>query len=811
MKLRIDNTGYIKKPENYYEINTRLANITAADIDFESFCDLVGNQGYAFCVSDFYGTKRCKSEFKSQQIFALDFDNTGKYDEISNRAESYGLPIALAYETLSSINLNRFRIVFINAFPVCDIRVAEIIIDALMCIFPECDRACSDVSRMFLGGKRIISSHNKCISLEKLMMAFSEFLKNQDEKHCKSKVEKFCRKHNLSRCGGYAYITGKQTEDAYEFCERGRTFYFNFDKEDKPINRKSEINRVRNFNFNILNDKCKLYHEFINDKRLLHHHEMFGIACNLNHIESGRRVFLRHIAESEFEHYREKDWQYCMHYLTAQEYKPMCCESFCPYHEECNHAANMVLTAKTNRNSVVKLKEKQYYTLEEAADDVQQALHKAVDMPFNGINIIKAQTAIGKTHCYVNLIKNSNKRFIIAVPTNILKDEVYERLLNEGVTNVVKTKSIQTLEDLDNEIGKIVREYNSLGAYNDLVEYIKMTAKEEGKEYLLEYIKPLEDYCTDENRVIVTTHKKLLNKKSEIIKEFEIIIDEDILFTSIKNSCTVSIDDLKKVKNINKVKWFFKKFKKSDNEYILSEPTKLYVSYEIMAKREITTNVNGFMSATALCVKGNIVNCFIPPLLMRTKYTILSATANEKIYKMFFSEIPIRYFNCKEAKYKGKLIQDCTRSYSRRDIDSDGEFFDKIKEGNPEAQYIITFKKYKEQADNCIMHFGNKEGCDTMKGKNILVAGTPHNDETVYKLIATHIEIPTDENMRFLEVEDEEYKYWIHTYENPDLREIQMYFIKSELIQAVGRARLLRYDCTVKLYASVPLSQAIIE
>jgi len=27
-------------------------------------------------------------------------------------------------------------------------------------------------------------------------------------------------------------------------------------------------------------------------------------------------------------------------------------------------------------------------------------------------------------------------------------------------------------------------------------------------------------------------------------------------------------------------------------------------------------------------------------------------------------------------------------------------------------------------------------------------------------------------------------------------------------VQAVGRARLLRYDCTVKLYASVPLPQA---
>ena len=98
-----------------------------------------------------------------------------------------------------------------------------------------------------------------------------------------------------------------------------------------------------------------------------------------------------------------------------------------------------------------------------------------------------------------------------------------------------------------------------------------------------------------------------------------------------------------------------------------------------------------------------------------------------------------------------------------------------------------------------------------MKGEDIIVAGTPHNDESVYKLIATHLGIETDEKMQFSEVEDEYYKYWIHAYKSPDLREIQMYFIKSELIQAVGRARLLRYNCIVKLYASIPLPQAVIE
>lgn len=141
--------------------------------------------------------------------------------------------------------------------------------------------------------------------------------------------------------------------------------------------------------------------------------------------------------------------------------------------------------------------------------------------------------------------------------------------------------------------------------------------------------------------------------------------------------------------------------------------------------------------------------------------------------------------------------------------DSDPEFFNKLKKENKDFDYIITFMKYKSEADDCVIHFGNTEGCDCMKGKNIIVAGTPHYNEVVYKLIACHIGVDCDCQMRFREVTDSCYKYWLNTYENPQLRDIQLWILKSELIQAIGRARLLRYDCTVKLYAGIPLEQAV--
>lgn len=52
------------------------------------------------------------------------------------------------------------------------------------------------------------------------------------------------------------------------------------------------------------------------------------------------------------------------------------------------------------------------------------------------------------------------------------------------------------------------------------------------------------------------------------------------------------------------------------------------------------------------------------------------------------------------------------------------------------------------------------------------------------------------------------YNFLITTYEDALLREIQLHSLESELEQAIGRARLLRYDCTVWLFCGFPCEQA---
>ena len=48
----------------------------------------------------------------------------------------------------------------------------------------------------------------------------------------------------------------------------------------------------------------------------------------------------------------------------------------------------------------------------------------------------------------------------------------------------------------------------------------------------------------------------------------------------------------------------------------------------------------------------------------------------------------------------------------------------------------------------------------------------------------------------------------ITTYNEPLLREIQLYSIESELEQCIGRTRILRHDCSVYVFSCFPCEQA---
>ena len=123
---------------------------------------------------------------------------------------------------------------------------------------------------------------------------------------------------------------------------------------------------------------------------------------------------------------------------------------------------------------------------------------------------------------------------------------------------------------------------------------------------------------------------------------------------------------------------------------------------------------------------------------------------------------------------------------------------------------MITFKKYtKHMEDKPYIYFGNSAGYNNLRGKDLAVVGTYHINPIVYRMIyycLTRKVCKDEPKNRIITHDNLELVYF--TYSNVLMREIQLWYISSELEQCVGRARALREDCNVYVFSDFPVEQA---
>jgi len=86
--------------------------------------------------------------------------------------------------------------------------------------------------------------------------------------------------------------------------------------------------------------------------------------------------------------------------------------------------------------------------------------------------------------------------------------------------------------------------------------------------------------------------------------------------------------------------------------------------------------------------------------------------------------------------------------------------------------------------------------------------GTPHKHNALYLLIGKVLGVNVDTFNREFKMQPVEwggFRFNFNTFDNKRLQNIQLSIIESELIQAAGRARALREDVEVDIYANLPL------
>ena len=90
-------------------------------------------------------------------------------------------------------------------------------------------------------------------------MEFSAFLKEKyGETHYKEHLKSFAQRHSLKRRSGFIAID----DNSVSFSE-------------KQVNEKSNSEKIRNFNFDILAQKCSLFSEFSKGERWLFYFYLF--------------------------------------------------------------------------------------------------------------------------------------------------------------------------------------------------------------------------------------------------------------------------------------------------------------------------------------------------------------------------------------------------------------------------------------------------------------------------------------------------------------------------------------------------------
>lgn len=126
--------------------------------------------------------------------------------------------------------------------------------------------------------------------------------------------------------------------------------------------------------------------------------------------------------------------------------------------------------------------------------EFRELLVEAIDSKENGIYVLKAQTAIGKTEQYCELVKNHPEiKFIIVVPTLLLQWEVVSRLEKIGVKCCMTESIAIKVKNLGiSELNELIEEAFEGGYGVRIVKIIRNFRKEHYDQLTVEQKKGLE-------------------------------------------------------------------------------------------------------------------------------------------------------------------------------------------------------------------------------------------------------------------------------------------------------------------------------
>jgi hypothetical protein len=792
--MTINPNPVLKKPESKKEFSILSKGV--ASVTGLTYNELVKYSAPPYsltiCPSILVGERK-NINSKGQQIFMLDFDSGIQPSEVIEKFKEFDITPNIIYYTFNHTDDHpRFRVILLLDEPIYDLNTAKSIRDGLIDSFEGVDKACKDASRMFLGGIKTEEISNIPIPLTKLINYSSIHLVLNDKFKTRKldNFNNFYKKNNRSNLNYPKNDNQQYNATRIEYLENFKNNKFDFD---------TAIANVR-----ILND--------FNNGIELKYKQLFGLITSFVYINGGMKFiknkmeYFNSIGKTK---YKSNDFA-LISVLNKYRYLPNLLENYSPYKEDHKYT-DIIDSVMKPRGVIDILVNHKKIKLCEASDTFDSEFKKVINFNDHLIYIFTTQTAIGKT---TKLTKLEN--VTLSFPTHQLKDEVSLRMKTEH--EVVPEIPVF----VDENINETIKTYFKIGLNNEVYKFIKSIAESNQTIYNDKdlqnasiYLKKIESSYSTEKTVLTTHIRAIYDQYSHGI----IVFDED----PIKSLITIKKFELSELITI-------------ENYYNQNQSISKLIDFIRLTPIGVISDVKDFdinKNDLALVIshynpKNNILEffkanyfykdpkdpniihyCIKRKFPTNKKIIIMSATAQIDIYKYLYGD-RVRIVEIPLAENKGKIEQYLKHGFSRRsmlkkDLTSlSNDIGDKP---------VITFLKLKNKfkyADEYV-HFGNCEGYDHLNGKDIVLVGTPHNNELNYLFIAHSIGINLKEldcTLKDLKIDWKGYRFRFMSYEDERLRNIQLGIIEAELIQAAGRARSLRTEAKVLIYSNLPLQIA---
>ncbi len=803
-QLTYHPTQLNRKPETKLEKMYIYNNMIQTGTTIENICTHIGNgYSYTFTPNLYTNNKPTVKNFVGTSGFFLDFDLNSNPEQIINRFNELNIRPNFWYTSFSdSPEYRKFRVCILLDELLTDKGIMSNIYSNIFYHFPA-DNSCKDAARIFYGGKEV---HFLSDEPNKLEILYSNSTWAGEKTRLQFDSEKPV--HLL-------YTNNKITGNLKTHTQ---TFSLNLTPEYTYL----EKLRNNDCDFNIIKNKTRVFKEFITLENRFDYLVIFGLASNLHWLQGGLKL-MKSCMQNYNKLHKNNNQQilyYDRHFDVINQVKnykmfPQSLESFSPYQEDSKYK-NLISCLINPRGVVFVDDQMEKISLHEGEQLFKENFQKALASN-KSITIIKAGVGIGKSHMLKNIDKIS-----IALPTHKLKDELYQEMN-------VKSFKIPELPIFGNkQINAHIKSLFLSGLRGEVMSLIHQLAVNDSQDQILAktYLEEL-DKAKNWKGTLLTTHERSIH---EAMNQNTIIYDEDCIHSLVsQKSFNLTDFGLLLLKYPDLALFFDECYQ----ELQAAQKSMMHVTpkYEVPIPLLIekikyepsTSNFIEFFSSNRFYKeeftdkKGRIHTkihyCKFNTLPENKKIIILSATINHAFYEKAFAE-QIEVIEIPEIENMGKVTQYTKYSNSRQSLKKreQADLLEKI--GN---RPVITFmsntqilnQKYFKENGEFGIYFGNTRGYNDMKGKDMMVIGTPHINPIVYLFHAEFIGIETNKIDQIIEYQTIQYKgmqFKFQTFNDPELRNIQLNMIEGELIQAVGRARTIRTNANVQVYSNFPLT-----